>query len=128
MSNPVTTSDIAARWRPLSTEETAVATALLADAWAILTARDSTIEGRLSATPATLDVALVRAVVTAMVLRVMRNPDGKRQESIDDYSWTLDNAVSSGFLYVTDDELALLRAPSTASTRGSIRLVAYGEL
>lgn len=126
MSNPVTTSDLEARWRTFTAEESGVAAALLDDAWAILLARDATIDTRLTA--GTLDAALVRAVVSAMVLRVMRNPDGKRQESIDDYSWTRDEALSAGSLYVSDDELALLAAPKTGLTRGSIRLVAYGEL
>lgn len=128
MSNPVTVGDIEARFRPLTAAEQIVAQSLLDDAWAILMARDATIDTRLSATPATLDAALVRAVESAMVLRVLRNPDGKRQESIDDYSWTLDTAISSGMLYVSDDELALLAAPFTGTTRGSVRLVAYGDL
>jgi hypothetical protein len=127
MSNPVTTSDLAARLgRSLTPAETTLAQALLDDAWAILTARNTTIDARLTA--ATLDPALVRAVETAMVLRVLRNPDGKKQEAIDDYSWTRDTAISSGALYVSDEELALLSAPYTGTTRGSVRLVAYGEL
>lgn len=127
MSNPVTTSDLAARLgRSLTPAETTLAQALLDDAWAILTARNTTIDARLTA--ATLDPALVRAVETAMVLRVLRNPDGKKQEAIDDYSWTRDTAISSGALYVSDEELALLSAPYTDTTRGSVRLVAYGEL
>ena len=40
-----------------------------------------------------------------MVLRVLRNPNGVRQESIDDYTWIRDNAVSAGLLYVADDEV-----------------------
>jgi len=126
MSNPVTPSDVADRWRPLTDDETLLAAALLDDAWALLKARDVTIDTR--ATAGTLDAGLLRMVETAMVLRVMRNPDGKKQEAIDDYSWTRDNAVSAGLLYVGDDELALLRAPYTKTTRGSVRLVAYGEL
>jgi len=126
MSNPVTPSDVADRWRPLTDDETLLAAALLDDAWALLKARDVTIDTR--ATAGTLDAGLLRMVETAMVLRVMRNPDGKKQEAIDDYSWTRDNAVSAGLLYVGDDELALLRAPYTKTTRGSVRLVAYGDL
>jgi len=127
MSNPVTTTDLAARLgRALTADETTQANALLADAWAILTARDATIDTRLTAS--TLDAGLVVAVVCAMVLRVLRNPDGKRQEAIDDYSWTRDTSIAAGSLYVSDDELALLAAPYTGTTRGSVRLVAYGEL
>jgi hypothetical protein len=126
MSNPVTPSDVANRWRPLTDDETLLAYSLLDDAWSLLKGRDATIDARTTA--GTLDVGLLRMVETAMVLRVMKNPDGKKQEAIDDYSWTRDNAVSAGLLYVTDEELALLRAPYTKTTRGSIRLVAYGEL
>lgn len=126
MSNPVTPSDVAARWRPLTDAEIIQVGHLLDDAWALLKSRDTTIDAR--TTTGTLDAGLLRVVECAMVLRVMRNPEGKRQESIDDYSWTRDNAVSSGLLYVSDDELALLRAPYTKTTRGSVRLVAYGDL
>lgn len=125
MSNPVTPSDIAARFRTLTTAEQALAQALLDDSWAILIARDATLATR--SADGSLD-AVLRVVESAMVLRVLRNPDGKKQEAIDDYSWTRDSAISSGALYVSDDELALLSAPYTGTTRGSVRLVAYGEL
>jgi len=127
MPNPVTPSDLADRLgRDLTTTETTTATALLVDAWAVLIARDPSIDARL--TDSSLSADLVRVVVSAMVLRVLRNPDGKRQEAIDDYSWTRDTSLAGGSLYVSDDELALLAAPYTGSTRGSVRMVAYGEL
>ena len=112
-SNPAATTDIEARWRPLTPAETTVATALLADAWVILQTQVPTLVARLD--DATLDPAVVVAVESAMVLRVLKNPDGKRQESIDDYSWTIDSARSSGALYVSDDELALLGGKSSRS-------------
>ena len=123
MANPAQISDLEARWRPLTAAETTVAEALLEDAWQILLARVPLLQSRLDA--ATLDPALVVAVESAMVLRVLRNPDGKRQESIDDYSWTRDNAVSAGLLYATDDEVALL-SPSGASTN-AFTITPYGE-
>jgi len=127
MPNPVTPSDLVDRLgRPLTPTETTTATALLVDAWAVLLARDPSIDTRL--TDSSLSPDLVRVVVSAMVLRVLRNPDGKRQEAIDDYSWTRDTSLAGGSLYVSDDELALLAAPYTGSTRGSVRMVAYGEL
>jgi hypothetical protein len=127
MPNPVLPVDLADRLgRPLTAAEDASAPALLADAWAVLLARDPSIDTRL--TGSTLNPDLVRAVVAAMVLRVMRNPDGKRQEAIDDYSWTRDTSVAAGALYVSSDELALLAAPYTGMTRGSVRLVAYGDV
>jgi len=127
MPNPVTTSDLSDRLgRSLTTTEETTAAALLTDAWSVLMARDPSIDARLGAS--SLDENLVRVVVAAMVLRVLRNPDGKRQEAIDDYSWTRDTTVAAGSLYVSDDELTLLAAPYTGPTRGSVRMVAYGEL
>lgn len=106
MPNPVIPSDLAARWRPLSVEEEEVAQALIDDAWAVLLARVPGIEARMSA--GTLSDALVRKVESAMVLRVLRNPEGLRQFSIDDGSYTRDQALSSGLLYLADNEAAEL--------------------
>jgi len=118
-SNPAIYTDLEARWRPLSVAEQTVATALLADAWQIMLSRVPFLSSRLDIVPpaaaAELSVDLVTAVECAMVLRVLKNPDGKRQESIDDYSWMRDNAVSAGLLYLTDDELSDL-SPAGAST------------
>lgn len=61
-------------------------------------------------------------VIEDMVLRILRNPDGKRSESSDDYSYTLDQAVASGALYLSDRERSRL-TPVTARARiGTIRL------
>lgn len=126
MSNPATVSDISDRWlfeAPVP-DATKVQTWLDA-AYRLLLLQDRTIATRLAAD--TLDEADVIDVVTAMTLRVLGNPQGKRQESIDDYAWTRDSAVSAGALYVSDSELAGLAAPYTGVTRGSVRLVAYGD-
>ena len=41
-------------------------------------------------------LSLVSDVAMSMVIRYMRNPDGKRQETIEDYSFTRDATGSSG--------------------------------
>ena len=56
----------------------------------------------------TISPEVLASVIEDMALRVARNPDGKKSEAIDDYSWTLDSRVSAGLLYLSDDELALL--------------------
>jgi hypothetical protein len=107
MTNPATTADVAARWRPLSAQETTNASTFLADAWLMLRRHFTRLGVDLEAEVATdsdLSDDVVRVEVAA-VLRVMKNPDGKRSESIDDYTWTLDQAVSAGLLYFTTDEL-----------------------
>lgn len=62
----------------------------------------------------------VQRVVTRMVRRVMRNPEGMTSETEGDYSYRLDPRVASGSVWVTDDDWVLLGvAPRRA---GSIRL------
>lgn len=103
MANPATTGDLEVRWRELTEREVINGETFLDDAWRMLVRRSGDLETRMAA-DAGLTAEVVRIVATA-VLRVMKNPDGKRQESIDDYSWTRDQAVSAGLLYFTDEEL-----------------------
>lgn len=120
MDSPATIQDVAVRWRSLSTDEEAKAQVLLDDAWLLIKLRNSTIETRLSATPATLDVGLVVMVQCAMAIRVLRNPDGKRQEQIEDYSYQRDDSPS-GELFLSPDELELLAEVTSASVAYTIR-------
>ena len=106
MSNPASTMDLEDRWRPLTDTEQTVAQALLDDAWAVLQSEVPGLDDRV--TSGALASPLVIGVVAAMVLRVLRNPEGKLQERIDDYSYTRDSSVATGGLYVTVDELRLL--------------------
>lgn len=122
-TNPATIADIEARWRPLSAPEQTVAATLLDDAWLILIQRLPSIPERID--NGTLNPELVISVLCAMVLRVLRNPEGKRQESIDDYSYMRDNAVAAGMLYVSDDELGLLDPSGASAVAFTIR--PYGE-
>ena len=121
--NPATTADIEARYKPLNTQQTTNATAYLADAWALLTTRRPTLEADLDA--GLVSEANVIRVVAAMVIRVMRNPDGKLSESIDDYKYTRSELLASGLLHVTGDELADITPGRRV--RRSVRLVAYGD-
>lgn len=87
--------------RSLTADELEKAPTLLADASAIMRERFPTLDAN---TPAT-----AVGVCCAMVLRVLQNPLGKRTEAIDDYSYTIDSARSTGELYLTDQEAAQLR-------------------
>jgi len=83
---------------------------LLDDAYNAIVARVPSVATRLDGTqPEALQKLLVQ-VECAMVLRVLNNPDGKLEESGDDYSYRLDAARSTGALYVSDAEVALLSA------------------
>lgn len=114
MPNPVQVTDLEARWRPLSDAEKTVAEALLGDAWAIILNRFPDMEDRLSESGS---FAILEAVECAMVLRVLRNPDGKVQESIDDYAWTRDRSVSAGELYLSEREETLLSPGGAAGNQ-----------
>jgi hypothetical protein len=56
--------------------------------------------------PGHLDTEDVIQVLAWMVIRVLRNPEALRQWSDDTYNQTVDTALSSGLLYITDEELA----------------------
>lgn len=109
-NNPATSADLQARsFRTLTADELAVGQVLLGDAWAlVLSARPSVADRLDAALGDTVFEGLVRQILCAMVLRVLSNPGGKLEERQDDYQYRLDSAVSSGALYLSDDELARL--------------------
>lgn len=78
------------------------------------------IDARIAA--ASLDAAVVASVIEDMVVRVAKNPGGRRQFSIDDFSAMIDTALSSGALYLSDDERARLCPPSRPGRVGSVRI------
>lgn len=108
--NPATVPDLTARsFRTLSASEQAVGGTLLGDAWAIMLSARPSVADRLDALPEDLVFkALVKQILCAMVLRVLSNPSGKLEDRQDDYQYRLDSAVSSGALYISDEELARL--------------------
>jgi hypothetical protein len=123
MANPASIADIEARWRPLTAQEIVNANAFLGDAWALLTNRRPTLEVDMSA-EAVSPENVVR-VVCAMVLRVLKNPDGYESESLDDWNGRRSELIASGLLHVTPDELADV-APGRRRRR-SVRLVKDGD-
>ncbi|MFD5916179.1 hypothetical protein ACFVYP_07035 [Kitasatospora sp. NPDC058201] len=108
MAGLATLADLADRLgRDLTTAETRQATAWLDDATALILDRFP--QYATAPTPAST------AVCCAMVLRVLRNPDGKRSEQIDDYSYTVDSARSAGELYLTEHEIETLTPVRTSA-------------
>ena len=119
MTNPATTADLVSRWRPLTAQETTNGTTFLGDAWSMLKRKTADMDPSLDTqvgTDAALAAEVVRILATA-VLRVMKNPDGKRKESIDDYAWERDESISAGLLYFTDDELSDITPGAVVSGR-----------
>lgn len=133
VANPVTLAQIDARFpgRVLTEAEQINATAWLADVWSMVLSRRPNIEAQMTPTYPVPDGGVATSnvirVVTNSVIRRLLNPEGKSEESIDDYRYKRDVAVSSGELYLTEDELADITPGYGGATRGSVRLVAYGD-
>jgi hypothetical protein len=121
VSNPVIVEDLEARFRSLTAAEQTVAEALLDDAWAVLLMTIPDLEDRITA--GTVSDEAITFVVSAMVLRVLRNPNGVRSWSVDDYSETRDNSLSAGSLYASPDEVRLLTGRASSLRRGAFSVV-----
>lgn len=109
-SNPASSTDLSARsLRTLSTTELSVGGVLLDDAFTIILTEAPSVATKLDAGPGYGNfVSLLVQIECAMVLRVLNNPDGKLEEQGDDYRYRLDQAVSTGALYLSDAERGLL--------------------
>lgn len=66
--------------------------------------------------------ALTETIIKKMVLRVLKNPRSLRSIGIDDLNATIDSAASTGELYLSDTEAALLAESTPGGLVGSIRL------
>lgn len=116
-----TVPNVQARFtRPLTLEEEQMAQTLLDDVEARLRARIPDLDERVDADANYL--ALVVQVEANAVLRVLRNPEGYRQETEGNYSYSLSAAVASGHLFVMDSEWDLLGA-----RRGAFTITPYLE-
>jgi hypothetical protein len=107
--------DVESRWRTLSMSEVALASTLIEDASALLRAKVPGLDDAIAA--GDVSAELVRARVVAMVVRVLRNPDGIRQRTVGDVSVTQDG---DGMLTLTDGDLDGL-APGLSSRAFTIR-------
>lgn len=125
MPSPATISDLIERsFRPLTEAEQQVGAVMLEDAWnLILTHRPHAADRITEPTYR----ALVVQVQCAMVLRVIKNPEGYLSEQIDDYQYRRDSAVSAGALYVSDAELALLGSGSGSEGAFTINTFPIGR-
>ncbi|WP_062077691.1 Gp19/Gp15/Gp42 family protein [Demequina globuliformis] len=93
-------------------DEVAQVEAWLSDVEAIIRARVPDLDDRVTdGNPAEAVVVMVEANA---VVRKVKNPDGKQNERIDDYSYGLNSDYARGDLFLTDDEWELL-LPSSGS-------------
>lgn len=111
----VAQADIEKVWRPLTAAEAGIVLGLSDSAWRRIVARVPAIDAYIvsGATPY-VPPETVKDVMVSMIVRVLKNPDGYRVDprgDIDDYSeggGTRDTSLSSGELYVSASELAML--------------------
>lgn len=114
-------------------EETA-ATQWLDDAWGIILDEIPGVEYRLALPeddPSRLRKDTVARVMVAAVIRVLRNPDARRQLGEDTFQETIDQAVSSGQLYITETERGRIvagagSASAPAAVLGGVYNVGFG--
>lgn len=116
MAALATVDDVESRWRPLTTEEQQRALVLLDDASAVIRTRFPSIDTQIAYGDVAQEAVIATAV--AMVVRVMSNPEGVSQETIDSYSVTY--RERSGSMYLDPTEADLL-SPDTATAAFSIR-------
>jgi hypothetical protein len=120
MGAPFATPDDVDALRPLDPDERGRAEVLLRYACARIRKDVPDIDARIAS--GALDPDLAQQVAVDMVSRVLRNPDGVRQETVGPSSVSYDTSVAVGKLVLTDDELAALLPNPTGLGIGTARL------
>lgn len=107
MAAPLATAaDVAATFRELNDSEAPRVDRLLRKASNFARSKVALIDERIA--QGLLDEEVVADIVADMVIRVLRNEEGLKQETIGGVSATFDDRVASGFLFLTPDELVML--------------------
>lgn len=119
MAFDVSTTDIEARWRPLTTDESDVAFARLEDAALRLRLARPALDAYVNALPvnalrADLEQA-IRVALAEAVIRYLRNPDLLRSQTIGadgavGIGFETDTERSAGGVFISDDDLAAIDA------------------
>lgn len=101
--------------RPIvSAGEVAQVNAWLSDIETLILSRIPDLQARVLAVGSTLLAATVAMVEANAVVRKVKNPDGKQNEKVDDYSYGLNTDAARGELFLTDDEWVLLTPASSS--------------
>lgn len=120
-------TDVAVRLgRDLEENEVAQVEAFLDDAEQLIRVRFPNLDAQVEAGKVT--AAAVVSIEAGAVRRLMLNPEGYAQETIDGWSGQRGSTIADGFLFITEAEWAALSPLIEVRRRGSIRLVANGEL
>lgn len=116
-----TTDDVEASWRTLTVDEMPVAATFIDWVSARVRRRVPNLDTRIAADEEDLEL-LTTAAVAEIVTRALKNPEGWREEAIDDYRRVRDAAVSSGALYVAADDVEDLMPRAALSGAYSVPL------
>lgn len=124
MGAPFATVDDVDALRTLDSDERERAGVLLTFASAKIRKNVPGIDARITAAaPGDEDLAqLAQYVAVQMVIRVLRNPDGVRQETVGPSSISYDTSSPLGQLVITGDELATLEPNPTGIGIGTARI------
>lgn len=119
-----TKADLEARWRPMSTSETARANVLLDDAAAFLDLEFKRCGKRIDGNDAVLAAAL-KMVSCAIVKRAMANGADaditQLSKTAGSYSEQMTFANPTGAFYLTSSERNMLEIPASVQAIGSIK-------
>lgn len=113
--------DVQTSWRPLSSAEMSTAHAFIDWASIKLRRRVPSLDARIAANEPDVE-SLARHITVAVVKRAMLNPEGWREETLDDFRLVRDAAVASGALYVSDDDVADLQPRAVSHGMYSVQL------
>lgn len=98
--------DVRNQFGDMTTTQQSLAAWLIRAASAMLRSRVPLIDQQIAQGLVTQEMAAL--VVTNMVLRVMRNPNGLRSETTGPFSRTYDTTAAAGLLVITDYDLAAI--------------------
>lgn len=121
MTRYASVNDLQARFSgTIDPGQTSWAGTLLDDAYDVIVDQVPGIPDRLRTdADGTLLRRLIR-VQCSMVVRVLQNPNGYLTETVDDYTYRRDSTVSTGQLYLAEDELDSLRVTRKRRTAFSV--------
>lgn len=111
-------------WRPLDAQELVSAEANLGYASSMLRQRRPMLDEWIAV--GLVDPLLAQKAACDMVIRFLRNPDARSNESAGEVSFGNQAAGASGALVVTDDELALITPITVGSPAAGIGTIRIG--
>jgi hypothetical protein len=109
--------DVVAQYGQLTADEATLTRYLLRAASAMIRHRVPNIDALI--TSGRLDQNVVALAPAAMVLRVLRNPEGLRSETTGPFSRTYDTSAAAGLLVITPDDMANVTPGPIAPTASS---------